>query len=147
MPTVTLSFDNGPDPDITPQVLDILARRGVRTTFFVMGRKLAEPALRGGVRTPAVVPSSGDAARRLGWTTTKFNRKLDNVCQKFAAQGVRGLHGDPGRLASNRRARLVEYALSTRVVIRDDLDLLEAVAPPGPERGLAPVVDGDDAID
>lgn len=46
MPTVTLSFDNGPDPDVTPQVLDILARRGVLTTFFVMGRKLADPALR-----------------------------------------------------------------------------------------------------
>ena len=108
---------------------------------------LAEPALRGGGRTAAAMPSSGDAARRLGWTTTKFNRKLDNVCQKFAAQGVRGLHGDPGRLASNRRARLVEYALSTRLVTRDDLDLLEAVAPPGLGRGLAPVVGGDDAID
>ncbi len=39
---VTLSFDNGPDPVTTPPVLDILARRGIRTTFFVVGENLAK---------------------------------------------------------------------------------------------------------
>jgi peptidoglycan/xylan/chitin deacetylase (PgdA/CDA1 family) len=39
---LTLSFDNGPTPDVTPQVLDVLARRGVKTTFFVIGEKLAQ---------------------------------------------------------------------------------------------------------
>ncbi len=87
---------------------------------------LAEPALLGEARGGTSLPSSGDAAQRLGWTTTKFNRKLDNVCQKLAAQGVRGLHGEPGRLASNRRARLVEYALAVRLVTRDDLRLISA---------------------
>ena len=86
---------------------------------------LAEPALRGGGRAGSTLPSSGDAAARLGWTTTKFNRKLDNVCQKLASQGVRGLHGEPGKLASNRRARLVEYALAVRLLTRDDLVLLD----------------------
>ena len=37
---VTVTFDNGPEPSITPGVLDVLARRGVRTTFFVIGSKL-----------------------------------------------------------------------------------------------------------
>lgn len=86
---------------------------------------LAEPALTGTGRAGSTLPSSGEAAQRLGWTSTKFNRKLDNVCQKLAAQGVRGLHGEPGRLASNRRARLVEYALAVRLVTRDDLRLLD----------------------
>ena len=90
---------------------------------------LAEPALRDGNRAATTMPSSSDAAARLGWTTTKFNRKLDNVCQKLAGQGVRGLHGEPGRLASNRRARLVEYALAVRLVTRDDLGLLDPVGP------------------
>jgi len=85
---------------------------------------LAEPALSGHTRSGTALPSSTAAAQRLGWTTTKFNRKLDNVCQKLAAQGVRGLHGEPGRLASNRRARLVEYALAVRLVTRDDLELI-----------------------
>ena len=100
---------------------------------------LAEPALLGQARGGTALPSSGEAARRLGWTTTKFNRKLDNVCQKLAAQGVRGLHGEPGRLASNRRARLVEYALAVRLVTRDDLALISAES-----LGL---VDDDDVTD
>ena len=37
---VTVTFDNGPEPCVTPRVLDVLARRGVRTTFFVIGNKL-----------------------------------------------------------------------------------------------------------
>jgi hypothetical protein len=64
---------------------------------------------------------------RLGWKLTRFNRKLDNVCQKLAAQGVRGLHGAPGQLASSRRARLVEYAIAVRMVTRDDLVLLDQI--------------------
>lgn len=45
-PEVTLSFDNGPEPEVTPAVLDVLRRRGVRATFFVIGQKLREPARR-----------------------------------------------------------------------------------------------------
>jgi peptidoglycan/xylan/chitin deacetylase (PgdA/CDA1 family) len=32
-----LTFDDGPHPDYTPRVLDILAAAGVRATFFVVG--------------------------------------------------------------------------------------------------------------
>lgn len=88
---------------------------------------LAEPLLRNEGRSGSAVPSSAEAARRLGWTPTKFNRKLDNVCQKLARIGVRGLHGAPGELASNRRARLVEYAVSVRLVTADDVSLLDEI--------------------
>lgn len=74
------------------------------------------------------IPSSAAAADRLGWKITRFNRKLDNVCQKLADAGIRGLHGGPGKLASNRKARLVEHALSTRMVSTDDLVLLDEAA-------------------
>ena len=43
---VTLTFDNGPDPAATPRVLDVLQKRGVAATFFVLGSKLADPARR-----------------------------------------------------------------------------------------------------
>jgi peptidoglycan/xylan/chitin deacetylase (PgdA/CDA1 family) len=43
---VALSFDDGPDPEVTPQVLDALARYGAHATFFVIGRALqAHPRL------------------------------------------------------------------------------------------------------
>ena len=38
---VYLTFDDGPHPTYTPQVLDVLARHGARATFFVLG-SLAE---------------------------------------------------------------------------------------------------------
>jgi len=43
---LTLTFDNGPEPGVTPRVLDILGERGIRTTFFVIGEKLADPERR-----------------------------------------------------------------------------------------------------
>lgn len=46
MQRVTLSFDNGPDPDVTPHVLDLLADRGVTAHFFVVGKHLVDPDCR-----------------------------------------------------------------------------------------------------
>jgi peptidoglycan/xylan/chitin deacetylase (PgdA/CDA1 family) len=37
-PCVALTFDDGPDPAVTPQVLDILARFGAQASFFCIGR-------------------------------------------------------------------------------------------------------------
>ncbi len=86
---------------------------------------LAEPMLRREGVSMNELPSSSDAARRLGWTISKFNRKLDNVCDKLDRMGVQGLRGGPGKLATNRRARLVEYAVTSQVVTRADLALLD----------------------
>jgi hypothetical protein len=92
---------------------------------------LSEPVLRGDGRASVTVPSLAEASMRLGWTSTKFNRKLDNVCQKLAKLGVRGLHGGPDRLASNRRTRLVEYAVATRLVTKSELELLDRLVVSG----------------
>jgi peptidoglycan-N-acetylglucosamine deacetylase len=42
MPIITTSFDNGPDPDVTPHVLGTLRRHDIRSTFFVIGDKLRD---------------------------------------------------------------------------------------------------------
>ncbi len=34
---IALTFDNGPDPEITPQILDVLQQYNVRATFFMSG--------------------------------------------------------------------------------------------------------------
>lgn len=86
---------------------------------------LAEPMLTRDGTGMSAVPSSAQAADRLGWPRTKFNRKLDNVCDKLDRLGVRGLRGGPGKLASNRRARLVEHAVFSNLVVPEDLPLLD----------------------
>lgn len=37
---VAITFDDGPHPEGTPAVLDVLARAGVRATFFVIGEQV-----------------------------------------------------------------------------------------------------------
>src|SRR3954468_9732188 len=46
MTRVTLTFDNGPTPGVTPGVLDVLRTRGIRATFFVVGERLQTPEAR-----------------------------------------------------------------------------------------------------
>ena len=43
---VALTIDDGPDPEVTPRVLDVLDEAGVRATFFCIGRRARQaPAL------------------------------------------------------------------------------------------------------
>lgn len=45
-PSVAITFDDGPHPEGTPAVLDLLARAGARATFFVIGEQVQRrPAL------------------------------------------------------------------------------------------------------
>lgn len=37
---LALTFDDGPHPELTPRLLDILRQKGVRATFFVIGRNV-----------------------------------------------------------------------------------------------------------
>ncbi|MDD2233834.1 MAG: polysaccharide deacetylase family protein [Desulfitobacteriaceae bacterium] len=38
-PGVALTFDDGPDPEYTPRILEVLARNNVRAAFFLVGSK------------------------------------------------------------------------------------------------------------
>jgi hypothetical protein len=85
---------------------------------------LCEPSLRRPSSARGEFPTSAEAAARLGWSLTAFNRKLDNVCDRLDRAGVAGLRGGRGNLATRRRVRLIEYALAARLVTVDDLALL-----------------------
>ncbi|WP_087105161.1 FHA domain-containing protein [Brachybacterium nesterenkovii] len=122
-----------PEFERTPSVDDPVGETTVGPIALTLSQKqlilaLAEPMLTREGSGISSVPTSAQAAARLGWPSTKFNRKLDNVCDKLDRIGVRGLRGGPGKLASNRRARLVEHAVFSRLVTIDDLPLLEKSA-------------------
>ncbi|GAB2451829.1 hypothetical protein [Xylanimonas ulmi] len=124
-----LVLEGGPYRDVRAEAPDCGTMTIGAVPFTVSQRQLivalAEPLLRRDGTSLAEIPASAAAAERLGWTTTRFNRKLDNVCDKLDRIGVRGLRGGPGTLATNRRARLVEYAVASRLVTADDLPLLD----------------------
>ncbi|MDR0284111.1 MAG: hypothetical protein LBI33_04375 [Propionibacteriaceae bacterium] len=110
---------------VIPQTDGSLTIGAVQLTIDqrLMVLALAEDILRRQARG-GTIPTSQQAADRLGWAVTKFNRKLDYLCAKLDEAGVRGLHGGPGKLAVSRKARLVEYCVGTQMVTAADLPLL-----------------------
>jgi hypothetical protein len=66
--------------------------------------------------------TNAEIARQLNWTLSKFNRKLDNLCQKFERHGWSGLHGETAFLATERRRSLVRAALDSRLITDADLE-------------------------
>jgi peptidoglycan-N-acetylglucosamine deacetylase len=49
---VALTFDDGPDPEVTPAVLDLLDAAGARATFFCVGRRAeAHPSVVAAIRS------------------------------------------------------------------------------------------------
>ena len=68
-PAIALTFDDGPDPDETPRVLELLERHGARGTFFMVGRN-AE--LHPGVVARAA--SAGHAVANHSWDHPSFRR-------------------------------------------------------------------------
>ena len=84
---------------------------------------LAEPTLRD-PHTKEELPANRAVARRLGWSITKFNRKLDNLCNRFTKLGVGGLRGSIDQLATDRRRRLVDHAIESGLITAAQLDRL-----------------------
>jgi len=89
---------------------------------------LAEGLLRD-PHTSEELPANRAVARRLGWSITKFNRKLDSLCDRFTRLGVGGLRGSIDQLATDRRRRLVDHAVESGLISRSQLARL----PPEPE--------------
>ena len=55
---IALTYDDGPNPTATPQLLEVLARHGVRATFFLIGRYVRPQA--------AIVREIADAGHVIG---------------------------------------------------------------------------------
>jgi len=67
---LTLSFDNGPSPGVTPGVLNALAERDLRASFFVCGKDLRSPAQR------EIVQRAHAAGHRIGNHTLTHSVEL-----------------------------------------------------------------------
>jgi hypothetical protein len=88
---------------------------------------MAEPRLRDPL-SRAPLPTNRSIADRLDWPITKFNRKLDYLCQKLTAANVPGLARSRDDRANDRRERLVEHLISTGQVTATDLEALDRSA-------------------
>ena len=82
---------------------------------FALLEALAQPRLDGPI-TAADLPSNRALAADLGWTITKFNRKLDNLCTKLTKAGVVGLQGSVAEVAHDRRLVLANFVVEHGIV-------------------------------
>jgi peptidoglycan/xylan/chitin deacetylase (PgdA/CDA1 family) len=88
---LALTFDDGPNPDATPLILDALAERGVKATFFVLGRHADQwPEL---VRR---VAEEGHAIGNHGWFHRKLHFKSPGYVRDDLTRGTRSIEAACG---------------------------------------------------
>lgn len=77
---VALTFDDGPSPRCTPQLLDGLKERGVRATFFVVGCQV--------VKDPDIVKRMAAEGHQVG-NHSYDHKELDKLSAWEAAEDMR----------------------------------------------------------
>jgi peptidoglycan-N-acetylglucosamine deacetylase len=90
---VALTFDDGPDPGSTPEFVQLLAERGVRATFFMLGSMVA--------KAPALAAEISAAGHQIG--VHGFDHRYLTV------RGPRATHSD-----LTRATDLIAEATGTR---------------------------------
>lgn len=119
-----LTFDDGPDPESTPALLDLLARYGARATFFLIGKRAAKhPEL------VARILAEGHAIGNHSWDHPALSRLsfagVGDQLRRAAAAIDRPLalmrppYGDQS-LASHLAARRLGYAVITWSLVGAD---------------------------
>jgi peptidoglycan-N-acetylglucosamine deacetylase len=104
---VALTFDDGPHPDDTPPVLDLLARHGGRATFFVVGQRArAHPEL---IERMA---REGHAIGNHSWDHTSF-RLLNGRARRAQMQWTEAAIAPHGRRLF--RPPYAEQSLASRL--------------------------------
>jgi len=88
---VALTFDDGPNPDATPRILDALGQRGVHATFFVLGRHADRwPEL------VARIAAEGHAIGNHGWHHRKLHLKSPAYVRDDLARGTSSIEKASG---------------------------------------------------
>ena len=96
-PTVYLTFDDGPNPDWTPALLDVLREHGVQATFFLIDRHIT-------AHTEAVVKRIADEGHAIAlhsadrWLMLRRADAMRAVVEAAAARITRITSREPCRL-------------------------------------------------
>jgi peptidoglycan-N-acetylglucosamine deacetylase len=128
-PYIAITFDDGPNAQLTPRLLDILKERGIKATFFVVGRNVEE--------YPDIVhrmAAEGHEVANHSWShpaltklgAENFRKQIENTNEAIArATGKRPVLMRPpyGATSSLLNRRLTEdYGLKVILWSVDPLD-------------------------
>ena len=127
-PTLYLSFDDGPIPELTPWVLDTLKSFGAKATFFMVGQNVERyPQL--ALRVQEEGHSIGNHTHRhLNASQSRLDEYLHDVeeanqtLQKVLGQPVNLFRPPYGRLSSRFAQHLPHYTIVMWDVLSGDFD-------------------------
>lgn len=146
---VALTFDDGPSPETTPQVIEILGKFGARATFFVVGRNvnLFPGILREAVRSGNEIADHTYNHPKI----SKLNAKMINA-QLHATQnaifrsiGVNAKFFRPPYGAINEKASKIAQTFGLKIVMWsiDPFDWQDPAPETIEERVLSNIQPGD----
>lgn len=145
---IAITFDDGPHPQNTPRLLDILASRNVKATFYVIGRSvdLHPEVLRRTVAEGHEIGNHSHTHRLLSKLSNEEVRQEMQRCQDAVgrAAGVRPRTMRPpygGLLQSQRELVLNEFGYPTILWSVDPLDWKR----PGPSVVASRILTGTSA--
>jgi len=85
---IWLTFDDGPTPEVTPYILQVLKQEKIKATFFLVGEQIEKyPALFQSIITDGHIVANHSYSHKNGWKTC--NKKYFNdieKCQKLMPQ-------------------------------------------------------------
>ncbi len=82
---IWLTFDDGPDPEVTPWILNVLKQEDVKATFFLVGEQIEEfPDLFGTIINEGHIIANHSYSHLNGWFCNK-DKYLSDIekCQKL----------------------------------------------------------------
>jgi len=82
---IWLTFDDGPDPEITPWILSVLKEEEIKATFFLVGQQIEEfPELVGAIINDGHLIANHSYSHWNGWLTSKEKYLKDiETCQEL----------------------------------------------------------------
>lgn len=130
LPEIALTFDDGPHPRDTPQVLDVLAKHNVRATFFLIGHEMERhPHLvrqihQGGhqlaLHCHRHIPFPLENASTLKRQLAQSRKAIANVCD-IPPESIRHVRPPYGLFTAKTLSLLNEWGY--RLVIWDNMPL------------------------
>lgn len=126
--TIHLTYDDGPDPDVTPQLLALLKERNAKATFFLVGKRAK--------RYPELVRQLLEEGHTLGNhsynhkafhtlpVATQMNeiRDTNRLLQELTGQPCRMFRAPAGRLSAPLFLKLLSERITYAYWSRDSLD-------------------------
>ena len=123
---IALTFDDGPDEDYTPQILDILKKYNVKATFFVVGQKVGW--------NPEIVQREFEEGHEIGnHTFTHINvchRGYSDINKEITKtqEAIKGITGQEPKIfrppyrAINKEMCSIVKEKNMNVILWSDLD-------------------------